>query len=221
MKTKRIIGCVIIAMLIIILLISTFFYFLLRPAPVYETNDVADYGVIKGNYDNERPRAFVFSFFPEKIEEYFSDVSYHYKAKKGDTYAYEMYLEFVIQDTQTYSNFITDVIGDNTSEPFYFDSSYQVYYASNYLTLSPAITISRNNKSEPPVVKEDKSKPPVIDNAKIGAVLFSDAEQRIIFWALGAYDGGGTSTDELNYFFNRFGINPWVYEKQDTPGYAS
>ena len=221
MKTKRIIGCVIIAMLIIILLISTFFYFLLRPAPVFETNNIADYGVIKGNYDNERPREFVFSFFPEKIEEYFSDVSYHYKAKKGDTYAYEMYLEFMIQDTQTYSNFITDVIGDNASEPFYFDSSYQVYYVSNYLTLSPAITISRNNKSEPPVVKEDKSKPPVIDNAKIGAVLFSDAEQRIIFWALGAYDGGGTSTDELNYFFNRFGINPWAYEKRDTPGYAS
>ena len=70
-------------------------------------------------------------------------------------------------------------------------------------------------------MKEDKSKPPVIDNAKIGAVLFSDAEQRIIFFALGAYDGGGTSTDELNYFFDRFGINPWAYEKRDTPGYTS
>lgn len=221
MKVKQIIGCVVIVALIITLLISAFFYFLLRPAPVFETNDIADYGIIKGNYDNERPKEFVFSFFPKTIEDYFSDVSYHYKAKKGDTYAYEMYLEFMIQDTQTYSNFITDVIGDNDSEPFYFDSSYQVYYVSNYLTLSPAITINRNNKSEPPVVKEDKSKPPVIDNAKIGAVLFSDAEQRIIFFALGAYDGGGTSTDELNYFFNRFGINPWVYEKRDTPGYAS
>ena len=221
MEIKKIIIFVTIVILVVVLLISTLFYFLLRPEPVYETNDSADYGVIKGNYDNERPRAFVFSFFPAKIEEYFSDVSYHYKAKKGDTYAYEMYLEFVIEDTQIYNAFLADVIGDNTTEQFYFDEDYQVHYVSNYLSLSFALTISRNNKSEPPVVKEDKSKPPVIDNAKIGAVLFSDAEQRIIFWALGAYDGGGTSTDELNYFFNRFGINPWVYEKRDTPGYTS
>ena len=110
MKVKQIIGCVVIVALIITLLISAFFYFLLRPAPVFETNDIADYGIIKGNYDNERPKEFVFSFFPKTIEDYFSDVSYHYKAKKGDTYAYEVYLEFVIQDPQTYNAFIADVI---------------------------------------------------------------------------------------------------------------
>lgn len=210
MKVKQIIGCVVIAVLIIALLISAFFYFLLRPAPVFETNDIADYGIIKGNHDNERPKEFVFSFFPKTIEDYFSDVSYHYKAKKFDTYAYEMYLEFVIQDSQTYNTFIADVIGEHTSEQFYFDPDYQVYYVSNDLSLSFALAI--DNKAEPPVVKEDKSKPPVIDDAEIGAVLFSDAEQRVIFFALGAYDGGGTHTDELNYFFNKFEIDPWVYK---------
>ena len=66
MKVKQIIGCVVIVALIITLLISAFFYFLLRPAPVFETNDIADYGIIKGNHDNERPKEFVFSFFPKK-----------------------------------------------------------------------------------------------------------------------------------------------------------
>lgn len=218
MSIKQRIGCVTICVTIIVLFVavlaSACFYFILRPAPIYETNDIADYGVIEGNYDNERPKEFVFSFFPETIEEYFFDVSYHYKAKKLDTYAYEMYMEFVIQDTQKYNAFISDVIGNDASEPFYFDSSYQIYYVSNYLYLSPALTMRHNEKSNPPVVKEDKSKSPVIENAEIGAVLFSDAEQRIIFFALGVYDGGGTSTDELNCFFNRFAINPWEYHKR-------
>lgn len=214
MSVKQKIGCLIIVVLAVVLLATACFYFLCNPVTVvYETNDIADYGVIEGNYDNERPKKFVSSFFPKIIEESFSDVIYHYKAKKGDTYAYEMYLEFAIQDTQTYEAFIDDVVGDNASEPFSFASDYQIYYVSNYLYLSPAISISRDDKTKPPVVKEDKSKAPFIENARIGAVLFSDAEQRIIFFALGVYDGGGTYTDELNYFFNRFDINPWEYEK--------
>lgn len=221
MRVKKRISCVIIVVFSVAFLVAAFFCFLLMPAAIYETNDIADYGVIKGNYDNERPKEFVFSFFPKTIEEYFSDVSYHYKAKKSDTYAYEMYLEFAIQNTQAYKAFIADVIGDNAYEPFCFDSGYQIYYVSNYLYLSPASKIIHNDKSKPPVLKEDKSKPPLIENAKIGAVLFSDAEQRIIFFALGVYDGGGTSTDELNYFFNRFAVNPWVYEKRATRGIAS
>lgn len=214
MSKREKLGCFVAILFVFVLVLCAFLYMLFWPNPVYETNDIADYRVVKGNYNNDSPRRFVSSFFPERIEAYFSDVTYHYKAKKGDTYSFEMYLEFVIQDTQTYNAFIADVIGDNASEPFYFDSSYQVYYVSNYLFLSPTSTIIRNDKSKPPVMKEDKSKPPSIGSAKIGAVLFSDAEQRMIFWALGNFDGGGTYTDELNYFFNRFEINPWVYEKQ-------
>lgn len=221
MSAKQRIRCVTIVILLVVFILFACFYFLHPPEVVFETNDIADYGVIKGNYDNERPTEFIRSFFPKAIEEYFSDVSYHYKAKKGDTYAYEMYMEFEIKDTQTYNKFIADVIGDNAVIPFVFDEEYQVHYVSNYLYLSPASAISHNDKSKQPVVKEDMSKQPVIENAKIGAVLFSDTEQRIIFFALGVYDGGGTSTDELNYFFERFGVNPWVYEKRATQGIAS
>ena len=46
---------------------------------VYETNDIADYGNITGNYNNEPPQTFIFSFFPEAIDESFSQADYHYR----------------------------------------------------------------------------------------------------------------------------------------------
>ena len=202
MSVKQKIGCLMIVILAITLPISVFSYLLFRPAPVYETNDIADYGVIKGNYDNERPRAFVFSFFPEKIEEYFDDVTYHYKAIKGDTYAYEMGLEFVIQDADQYTSFLSSVIGNHTAKPFYFDSYYQAYYISDYFSL----------------IEPSGDYPPYIDYAKVGLVLFAEEEQRIIFVALGMYDGGGANVEELNYFFDRFDIYPHSYAKRANPG---
>ena len=107
MTKQKKFGCFIAFLLVLVLALSSCLYWLNRPAPVYETNDITDYGIIKGNYDNDSPKKFVSSFFPENIEAYFSDVTYHYKAKKGDTYAYEMYLEFVIQDTEQYAFFLS------------------------------------------------------------------------------------------------------------------
>lgn len=205
MTKQKKFGCFIAFLLVLVLALSSCLYWLNRPAPVYETNDIADYGIIKGNYDNDSPKKFVSSFFPENIEAYFSDVTYHYKAKKGDTYAYEMYLEFVIQDTEQYAFFLSNVIGDEVCEPFYFDPTYQAYYISNYLTLDQSLV--------------DGSL--FIDNAKVGLVLFSEEEQRVFFIALGMYDGGGANVDELNFFFHRFGIDPQEYEKHTTPGYVS
>lgn len=200
------IGCFSVALAVIVLAVSVFCYYLNRPAPVYETNDIADYGIVKGNYDNDMPKEFVSSFFPERIEEYFSDVNYHYKAKKGDTFAYEMYLEFVIEDTVQYTSFISNVIGNEVCEPFYFAPNYQARYVSNNLRLHPS---------------SDENRPLCIEDAKIGIVLFSEEEHRFIFIALGMYDGGGANVEELGYFFNRFGIDPLEFEKHTIPGYVA
>ena len=202
-------GCFISFVVVLVLVLSFFLYMLLRPAPVYETNNIADYGIVKGNYDNDSPKRYISSFFPEKIEDYFSDITYHYKAKKLDTYAFEMYLEFEIQDTDKYASFISNisnVIGNEVSEPFYFAPAYQAYYISNYLTIFES---------------NDEDRPPYIENALIGLVLFSEEEQRIIFLALGMYDGGGANAEELGFFFNRFEIDPLEYEERTTPGNIS
>lgn len=196
-------GWVIAILSVFVIAVSSFAYLLLRPAPVYETNDISDYGIIKGNYDNESPKEFVSSFFPEKIEDTFSDVTYHYKAQKLDTYAYEMYLDFVIKDKEIFNSFLSGVIGDNSCEPFYFDPTFRAYYISNYLTLDEGI---------------GEEKALYLNNAKVGLILYSEEKQCFIFTALGVYDGGGTLVDDLSFFFRRFGIDPQEYEKQATPG---
>lgn len=193
----------IVAVSAVIIAVAVFAFFLLRPAPVYLSNDIADYGIVKGNYDNESPRKFVSSFFPEKIEDTFSDVTYHYKAIKLDTYAYEMYLEFVIEDEESFNSFLSGVIGDNSSEPFYFNSTFYVCYISNYMTLGESL---------------GEEKTLYFSEAKVGLILYSEEEQRIIFTALGVYDGGGTLVDDLCFFFSRFGIDPQEYEMRTTPG---
>jgi hypothetical protein len=63
-----------------------------------------------------------------------------------------------------------------------------------------------------PVVKKNKSGGYAIHYAEIGKVLFSEEEQRVIFFALGDYDGGGTDTAELGYFFTRFDIDEKEYQ---------
>ncbi|MBR3778596.1 MAG: hypothetical protein IKL13_02590 [Clostridia bacterium] len=199
-RTVRI--CVIVACVVIAIVIAVPLYLLFGPAPVYETNGIADYGVVKGNYNNNAPKRFISSFFPEEIESYFSDVTYHYKAIKGDTYAYEMQLEFVIKDTDKYTAFLSDVIGDAVCEPFRFDSDYQAYYVANYLTLT---RLYEDKLVDP------KENPLHIGNAKVGLVLFSEKEQRFVFVALGMFDGGGATVEELGFFFDRFEIDPQAY----------
>ena len=50
------------------------------PGTVYETEDVADYRVITGNFNNSRPQDFIDSFFPAEISADFVDPIWHYKA---------------------------------------------------------------------------------------------------------------------------------------------
>ena len=56
-----------------------------------------------------------------------------------------------------------------------------------------------------------------ISLSKVGKVLFSHTEQRVIFVALGMYDGGGATTSELGFFFEKFNIDPIVFEKRAWP----
>lgn len=164
---------------------------------VYETNDVGDYGNYTGNYNNEKPREFITSFFPAELSDTYTDVEYHYKAKRFDTYAYEAYLEFVIPDTAEFDLFLELYIPEDQCKPFLFDHSYMEYSISNVVMLDP---------------EKNKSGGFAIHYAEIGKVLFSEEEQRVIFFALGDYDGGGTDTAELGYFFTRFDIDEKEYQ---------
>ena len=164
---------------------------------IYETNDIQDYGVYTGNCDNGPPTEFITSFFPEKIDETFTQIVYHYKAKAFDTYAYEAYLEFVIEDENAFSSFLNRYVDTADAEPFLYDNSLLEYSISNVIRIQkPA----------------NESGAYAISYAEIGKILYSTDEQRIIFVAIGVYDGGGTDTSELDYFFSKFQINCANYQ---------
>lgn len=98
---------------------------------VCQTQDIADYGVIEGNYDNDTPREFIQSFFPEEIEVWYSDVEYYYWAKKMDTYSYEAYLEFEVPDKALYTRLVDEVTEGAELPVFEYDSQYREYTVSD------------------------------------------------------------------------------------------
>ena len=53
-----------------------------------------------------------------------------------------------------------------------------------------------------------------IESASIKKVLYNIEEQRVIYWALGVFDGGFADTRHFNAFFDRFEIDPYLYEQQ-------
>ena len=148
---------------------------------VYQTNDIADYGNIVGNYDNETPKEFIFSFFPETIESYFEQPQYHYKAIKGDSYAYEICLEFSIKDQQIFDDYVRTISAGKEAIPFVYDQKYTDFTISN----------DYHGNS--------------ISNAGIGKILVDEELQQIIYIATGTYDGGFATRDDLNYYWTRFG----------------
>lgn len=179
---------IIIAFLLLLLFLAT-----MDDGKVYETNNVEDYGIVTGNYDNIKPKEFADSFFPKCIEPIFSDVNYHYKAITGDTYAYEMWLEFVIKDTAQYEEYLSTLGNGKTPHMFAYDNRYSVYTIEETFDINQS---SNSNKYS-------------IEYAKLGKILFSKDEQRIIFIAMGVFDGGYTTTEDLNYYWSRFNIEPY------------
>lgn len=186
----RVLGSLLIALTVIALVFGTIWAIAFwESGQIYETNSLSDYGKIKGNYDNDTPKEFIFSFFPETIDPTFSDVAYHYKAIKGDSYAYEAYLEFTVTDVTQYQQLVAAYTKGKECPLFAYDKEYYLYTISNLFS------------------SDEEQLPAYIDRAEIGLVLFSDTKQQLIFVAIGMYDGGGANTDELGYFFKKFDVD--------------
>lgn len=175
----------------------------------YVTTDHAKYGQYTGNYDNEFPKEFISSFFPNKLENYFSDVRYSYRAQKGDTYAFEAYLEFTINDLQQYEAYISKNIATEEKGSFRYNPNYFDYTIADEFF---PIERSRTDNSQANAAVS-------IDYAKIGKILYCPDEQRIIYVALGVYDGGIARTDFLSVYFERFQIDPIEYAKYAAPAW--
>lgn len=183
-----------------LLLASLFCIGLAGEGKVTTTTDPADYGIVTGNYDNDTPSAFMHSFFPAEISDEFSNVRYQYTAQKGDTYACQFWLEFDIENDTVFEQFTQEYTDPASTTVFPYDADYMDYTVSNDFQL----TRSR---------EENTAEYVHIGYAKIGKVLYNEADQHIIFYAMCMYDGGYSSTEYFGDFFTRFRIDPFEYEE--------
>ena len=163
------------------------------------TTDIDDYGNYKGTNDNESVSDYITSFFPEKIEDNFSDITYSYRAQKVDAYAYEAYLEFVIEDTDEYNAFVAEYTEGLTGTIFEYDEAFTDYTIDQQLS----ITVWDDSGKEVYLFSDI-----TLELVKMGKILCCDDEQRIIFVAMGVWDGGVVNAELLCTYFNRFAINP-------------
>lgn len=195
MKTVLKIVLISLAVDVVLLLVGVAVLFINAAFPQQHiTTDLADYGKYVGNYDNKSAKKFITSFFPDEIKDEFKDVKYSYRAEKFDTYAFEAYLEFRIEDETAFKSYIAEKIGDGATA-FEYDPDFKEYIVLDFYLLS-----SFGNEL-------------TIDDAGIGKILYSEKDQRIIYVALAVYDGGATSADFLCVYFERFGIDPVAYQR--------
>lgn len=205
-QNRKIIVGVTVGILIVIVGAFTLFINSVIPRQ-YITTDISDYGNYVGNYDNKSVQEFVNSFFPEKLEDNFTDISYSYRAQKNDAYAFEVYLEFTIEDIDELNAFLEQYTFGITEKEFSYDSTYNEYVIAD---IFEPTNISQIEDAELEEIDYEKTH---IRYAKIGKILYSSSEQKFIFVALGVYDGGIATTDFLCTYFERFDINPLEYSE--------
>lgn len=173
------------------------------PAKITETDSLADYRVITGNYDNNRPQAFIDSFFPAEIGADFTDPVWHYKAKKFDSIGCEAYLEFTLPDEAAFAAHYAGLAQHGEPQPFPFDARYEMWLIAAHMD---TWTWDERREDEP----ETDSR--CIESARVGLILCDREARAFIYFALMVHDGGATHTTELNHFFTRFGIEALEFE---------
>ena len=161
------------------------------PYGLKETTDIAQYGIYTGTPHDDVVSSKITSFFPETIEESFTEVNYSFKTTNLGGYAYEAYLEFVIEDPDLFAEHISK-IGDVQWIPFSVDSGYLEYNLSDEMNLSFESALSTDEESVY-----------IFSGTDFRKILYNPDEQRMIYVAIGVL-GSGATTKDFRVFFERF-----------------
>lgn len=172
---------------------------LLTKPEQYATSDIKNYGHYIGNADNQFASEYISAFFPENIESSFTDVTYSYRAQDWGNYAFEAYLEFVIEDERVFQEFISAKTAGMKSKVFSYDPNFVEYKLDDSLSVS---VIDGG---------EDQISKIWIGSAKIGKILCNEKEHRIIFVAMAMRDAWDAYSDFFCCYFDRFNIDPAKY----------
>ena len=197
MKKLLIIGSICVSISVAIIAVSCG---LMMPIKQYATSDINDYGCYVGTKDNEFTSEYIGSFFPETIEDIFTDITYSYRAQNYANYAFEAYLEFVIEDEKAFAEFISAKTAGLEHKTFAYDPNFAEY------TLNDTLEISVSDSEDNGTGKI------AIHYARIGKILCNTKEHRIIFVAMAMRDAWDAYSDYFCCYFDRFNIDPTNYE---------
>lgn len=174
----------------------------------YETRDTSDYGVLIGNSE-EYMHSYINRFFPDVIPNDAQNVTYVFRSRSVDERAFEVYLEYVIEDEISFVDHVESSTNGLFARPFNYNSSYQEYivyeqddgYLHDEILLNRMYYLEGNPK---PFYK--------IESASIAKILVNYSEHRIIYVALSVFNGGAADTEFFSEYFNRFDLDPYQYE---------
>ena len=176
---------------------------------VTEYNSINDYGIITGNGTNEHAEEIFSALFPKSIPESFMNPVYHYKAQKGpDSCAFEIALEFSMDDGEAYDNYVSSVLSGRQLQPFPYCKGY--LYAPVF---HQWFLLGNNYGPCPDSCYAGNPEHYHIDSARIAMLITQPETRQVILFGMGVADGGGVSTYDLNWFFSRFNIAPLEFAR--------
>lgn len=177
-----------------------------KPKDTYKSyiiDDIESYGIYEGKYDVDAVKEHVSAFFPQEIEDSFSKIKYAFRAREcSDGYAYEAYLEFVIEDTDEFDAFVEEYTDGLQKEVFQPDTKYDEYSIVNNLSISVAYNPEHNGYSQKSIK---------FNKTQHEKILCSREDQRIVFVSIRVSADGLADLSLLNVFFNRFLLDPTEY----------
>lgn len=167
-----------------------------------ELAGIEHYGNYIGTNNDKEVREFINSFFPEKLHDSFSDIEYVYRATDFGSYACEAYLEFKIEDEQAFAEFVSSLIQDRKWDAFVYDSNFVESCLTDTLFL---------RADHPNPEKHEFDSTVSITDARIGRILYSVKDRKVVFSAMLVSNDSVVETDYFNLFFERFNIDPIDY----------
>jgi len=166
----------------------------------YVTDELLKYGEITHNGDNTIPAEFIHSFFPARIEPYFENVKYKYKARDWCDYCCEMYLEFSIPDRQLFNEYVKSVVQIDQVVEFPFDDRYDEF------SINDDLYVTETDYQE-------ESGGYYLDGAKMGIILVDDEAQKVVYHAVMVTNCCGTDTNYID-FYRDYNIDPLDYAEK-------
>ena len=175
-----------------------------------QTTDLSEYGNLTGLewHQTQRAKDDFEALFPQRIEPYFEEVEYYYRAKDLFPW-YEILLEFTIRSQEDFEAYLSTLPAMDEFHPSPYLPSYLEYTrGTNYVDFDPINAEDRANGAGTEYFR--------IDCARIQKIMVNMETHHVVIACLWISDDGGTKTTEV-YYFQHFQIDPQLFAQIENP----